>query len=413
MAAAEIPLLILLGVLFVAAMFIAAAETALIRLTPVRARTLAEQGSRPGRVLTELTTDLPKVLNAVLLTALLVQVGAATVTGILADRLFGSVGVTLASAVLTVLLFVYTEAIPKTFAVRHAERVALAVAWPIRVLELVLRPVVSVLVWFADLQMPGKGITTSPTVTEGELRRLAGDAAREGEIDQHDLELIERAFRFGDRRADDIMVPRTDVVMVEADTTADAAAEVALAAGHRRLPVYDDRPDNVVGTVRLRDVAAAGAATPVREVMGEALVVPETKRVTELLAEMQAAGTHLALVVDEYGGLAGLVTIEDIAEELLGSITDDPGRPPIEPLEPGRWSVDATIPVEDLGDLLELEVTEGDWNTAAGLVLARLGRIPEVGDVVEVEGARIEVVGMHRRRITRLEVVADQPTDSS
>ncbi|MDF1597299.1 MAG: hemolysin family protein [Acidimicrobiia bacterium] len=396
----------LLVVAFVLAAFVAAGETALLRMSPVRAASLASGGDRRARRIVALLDDLPRVLNAVLLTALLSQIGAATVTGILAQRWFGNLGVTVASIVLTILLFVYAEAIPKTFAVRHADRVALMLASPLAWLEVLFRPLLRALVWFADIQMPGKGVTTSPTVTEDELRRLASRAAREGEITPEDQVLIERAFRLGDRRVDDIMVPRADIVSVPADATVDVALAIALEAGHRRIPVYAGSPENITGIVGLRDLLRLSETRrdllQVSALATDPLVVPDSKRVLDLLREMQASRMHLAVVVDEYGGTAGLLTIEDIAEELLGSMSEEPDR--VITVGDGGWSVDAALPVEDLADLIGQSLPDGEWNTVAGLVYALCGRVPEVGDEVLVAGHTLKVASKRRRRITRIEV---------
>jgi putative hemolysin len=404
----DLPLLIGLVVAMVAAVFLAAAETSLLRTPRVRAMSFAAERGRRGRRLARLVDRLPEVLSAILLAALLSQITAATIVGILAERWFGSFGVTLSSIVLTVVLFIYGEAIPKTYAVRHADSVALFLAIPIGFLERVLRPAVRVLTWIADLQMPGRGITTSPTVTEDELRRLASDAAVEGEITEVDRELIERAFRFGDRRVDDIMVPRTDVVGVRSDVTVADAITVVLDAGHRRLPVYEDTIENITGVVRLRDLVAVPDERQSRLEVGaladEVLVVPESKRVFALLEDMQESGTHLALVVDEFGGTAGIVTLEDIAEELLGSLRAE--RVPEELVEvgEGRWSVAAWVPVEDLAYETGASLPEGDWNTVAGLVLALAGALPELGETVYTDGLELRVAGLRGRRITRVEV---------
>lgn len=408
--ASDLPLILGLIASVLAAIFLAAAETAILRISPIRAITLAENDRR-GRRLQSLIDRLPAVLSAILLGALLTQIAAATLTGILAQRWFGTLGVTIASVVLTLFLFVYGEAIPKTFAVRHTDAVALVLAAPIGVLELLLRPVVGILVWFADIQMPGKGVTTSPTVTEDELRRLATRAAREGEITPEDLDLIERAFRFGDRRADDVMVPRTDIVAVDQDSTVEDALAVALRSGHRRLPVYEDTVEEISGLVTLKDLVRAeddAGALPVRVLMTKPLVVPESKRIFDLLLEMQREHTHLAIVVDEYGGTAGLVTIEDIAEELLGSISEaDLGDAEAMTQTPGGWSIDGSVPVEDLEEMLDVDLPEGDWNTAAGLVMGLLGKVPAVGDEVEVDRYRMRVTQVRGRRVTRIEVRSD------
>ena len=253
---ADFPLVLLCVLSFVAAIFLAAAETSLLRIPPVRAHTLADSNGMRGRRLDRLVRRLTPVLNTILLMALLSQIAAATGVGILTERWFGSLGVTIGSVVLTVVLFVYAEAIPKTYAVRHPDRVALAVAVPVSMLEWILRPIVRLLVAFADLQAPGKGVSTSPTITEAELRILAGRAAAEGQIESTDREFIERAFHFGDRATDDIMVPRTDIVGVQEDTPASEALATALESGHRRLVVYGDGIDEVTGIVRLRDLVA-------------------------------------------------------------------------------------------------------------------------------------------------------------
>ncbi len=410
MTQADIPLIALFFLAFGLSVFVAAGETAFLRMPAVRAEALAAEGSRSAGRLAALADRLSEVLNAILLVALLSQIFAATIAGILASRWFpGGLGVTVSSVVLTVVLFIYSEAIPKTFAVRHADRVALALAFPLSWLEAVVRPVVKVLVWVADLQMPGKGVVTSPTVTEDELRMLAGRAAHEGEITSEDLRLIERAFRVGDREVDDIMIPRTEIVAVNETTSVDEALGLALESGHRRLPVYKGSLENVDGMVRLRDLVGVPEerrkALPVSRLAEETLVVPESKRVLDLLTEMQTSGIHMAVVVDEYGGTAGLVTVEDIAEELLGSITEQPSSDDVIELSPGRWSVDGSLPVEDVEELLGDDVEGADSNTLAGVVLALLGRLPQVGDRVEWHDHVFRVTAVRGRRIARVEVI--------
>lgn len=396
-------LLLILGVALLAAAFLAAAEASLLRVSELRVRTLAEAADpRAGR-LHVLLGRLPAVLNLILLLALVAQIGAATITGVLAQRWFGNLGVTIASVGLTIALFIYGEAIPKTFAIRHAERTALRLAGPISVLERVLRPVVALLVWIADIQLPGKGIETTPTITESELRLLAGRAEHEGEITPGDRLLIERVFRFGDRSADEIMIPRPDVVGVEASTSLDHGIKTALESGHRRLPVFKDTLDNITGVVKLRDMIGARnhGGVPLEELAFPPLLVPESKSVSALLDDMQTSGTHLAIVVDEYGVTSGLVTVEDVAEELLGSISEEPGPPDLEKVGEGTWRVAGSAPVEDL-TRVGMSIPIGGWNTVAGLVIGLAGRLVQVGDSVEVDGFRLKVEAVQRRRVTRV-----------
>lgn len=405
----DLPLLLLLVGMFGFSVVISAAETAFLRMPAVRVQALAAAGSRRAVRLAALTHRLSEVLNAILLAALLAQIGAATVAGLLADRWFGPLGVTIASAILTFILFIYAEAIPKTFAVRHPDKVAIALAFPLAGIELLLRPLVKVLVAVADLQMPGKTVVASPTVTEDELRMLASRAAVEGQITSTDLELIERAFRFGDRHVDGIMVPRPDIVAVEEDTSVREALDVALEAGHRRLPVFKETVESITGLVVVRDMMRIPEArrdqVTVGVLMDPPLVVPESKRILDLLTDMQSSGTHFAVVVDEYGGTAGMVTIEDIAEEMLGSISEEPGDRDVVPLGPGHWMIDAALPVTDLAELIGADLDESEWTTAAGMVLGLLGRMPQLGDEAVQGDFTLRVVGLRGRRITRLEVI--------
>jgi CBS domain containing-hemolysin-like protein len=405
----DLPLLLLLVGMFGFSVVISAAETAFLRMPAVRVQALAAAGSRRAVRLAALTHRLSEVLNAILLAALLAQIGAATVAGLLADRWFGPLGVTIASAILTFILFIYAEAIPKTFAVRHPDKVAIALAFPLAGIELLLRPLVKVLVSVADLQMPGKTVVASPTVTEDELRMLASRAAVEGQITSTDLELIERAFRFGDRHVDGIMVPRPDIIAVEEDTSVREALDVALEAGHRRLPVFKETVESITGLVLVRDMMRIPEArrdqVTVGVLMDPPLVVPESKRILDLLTDMQSSGTHFAVVVDEYGGTAGMVTIEDIAEEMLGSISEEPGDCDVVPLGPGHWMIDAALPVTDLAELIGAALDESEWTTAAGMVLGLLGRMPQLGDEAVQGDFTLRVVGLRGRRITRLEVL--------
>ncbi len=409
MVAVNFPLLLLLVLFLGMAVYLGAAEASLLRVRRTAVEVLAEEGDRRARRLLQLIKDLPRVMNTVLLTVLMVQIGAAAVTGLLAEQSFGNLGVTIASVLLTLVMFVYAEAIPKTFAVRHPLRVAKAVTPLVSLLRSALHPVVSLLIWFADLQAPGQGIAGTAGVTEDELRRMAAEAAQSGEIAPSDLKLMERAFRVGDQHVDEILVPRIDVVSVSSDTPADQALDLALESGHRRLPVHQGDPEEMSGVVLLRDLAghlAEGGNEPVGQLVRDVLIVPETKRVLEMLREMQQSGRHFAVVVDEHGGTAGIVTIEDVVEEFVGEVADEgeERQSTIEEISAGRWRIDARVPIVDIEEALGIELPDGDWHTAGGLVLALIGRIPQVGETLEVAEQKLTVTAAGRRRIHEIEL---------
>ena len=414
----DLALLLVLGGLLIAAFVLGASEAALLRVQKVRVEVAATEGDRRAAHLLQLLDDLPRVLNTVLLVVLLVQIGAATVTGMLSGRHFGNVGVTIASMALTVVLFVYAEAIPKTYAVRHPYQVARATTPILAALAWLLRPIVTGLVWFADLQAPGSGIAVATTVTEDELRRLASHAAVEGSIEETDRALMERVFEMGDRTVEEILTPRTEVVGVGVDTTISEALEIAIHSGHRRLPIYQGDLDDVRGVVRLQDLAAAITRSPDAPVMLVAtaeLAVPEAKRVVELLAEMQAAGIYFALAVDEHGGTAGIVTIEDVVGELVGRVSDEGEnlRPLIRPVGHNRWRVDAAADLEDLEAATGVALPEGDWHTVGGLVIGTAGRIPSPGEAFVFDALSIHIIEAAAHRVHLVEaILADQPSPS-
>ncbi len=314
-------LVLLVGVLFVLAM----AEASLLQVRPSAAEVAAEEGDRHAAGLVRLLDDLPRVLNAVLLAVLLVQVVAATIAGALAQEWFGGSGVTIATVVVTFVLFIYGEAIPKTLAVQEPLRTARRLERPVRLLSTAFRPIVSVLLRVAAVQTRRDLVYEGGEVSEAELRLLADDAAEAGLIDESDAELIERSFLFGDLLVDQILIRRDHIVAADVGTPVDAALTAAIDAGHRRLLVFEDDLDHVVGFARLRDLAQAVRTDPdgtIRSHVRPVLTVSPAVPVAELLRRMQQSRCHMAVVLDDDSRTAGLVTIEDVVEELVGTIDD-------------------------------------------------------------------------------------------
>jgi putative hemolysin len=392
-------------------------ETALTRVNRVKALTLSEEKRRGSQALVRLVEHPERFLNPVLLLVLLCHLVAATLIGVIAERLFGPVGVAVATAFEVVVVFVLAESLPKTFAVQHPDRAALLTA-----------PIVSTIVGFPPIRLlakgligltnmivPGKGLKEGPYVSEQELLALADVAVEEDVIEREERQLIHSIIEFGDTVVREVMIPRPDMVAIEARATVNDAMEVVMAAGFSRIPVYEQGIDDIAGLLYAKDLMRAvrdkRGDVPVRELARKANFVPETKRVAELLPDMQKQKSHMAIVVDEHGGTAGLVTLEDLIEELVGEIVDeyDVEEPPIEPLPGGDVRVNARMPIDELNDLLEAEFPEGDYDTVGGLVYFLLGHVPSEGETVDYDGRRLRAERVQGRRIGRVRISKLEP----
>jgi putative hemolysin len=398
-------------VLLVLSAGLALAETSLVRTTRAKAMSLEDDGRRGARQLVRLVQNPQGFLNPVLLLVLICQLVTATLVGILADQLFGALGVLAATVFEVVVIFVLAEAIPKNWAVHNPERSALLAA-----------PVVSALVRFPPVRVMSNGLIGLANllvgsrsghhgVSESELLAMADVAMEDQVIETDERALIHSIIEFGDTIVREVMVPRTDMKVVESDQSVADALGAAMDVGFSRLPVYGSNVDDVVGIAYAKDLIraerAGQAGEPVGAFVRPANFVPETKRVSSLMREMQALKYHLAIVVDEYGGTAGLVTLEDLIEELVGEIVDeyDVEEPPIEHLGGGEISVSSRLPVDELEDLVHAELPEGDWDSVGGLLTNILGRIPTEGEWVEVDGLRMVAERVQGNRIGRIRIV--------
>jgi putative hemolysin len=302
---------------------------------------------------------------------------------------------------------VLSEAAPKTWVIQHTDTAALRSAgllWFVSTFP-PLRWFARGLVGLANIILPGKGIQRGPFVSEAEIRQMADLAAHEAAIELEESELIHSIFEFGDTVVREVMKPRTDMVTVEADATVEHTIDSAIEAGYSRIPVVEDDPDHVVGVAILKDLVrkreAGRGHDTVRDYVRPAHFVPESKRVAELLREMQTQKFHLALVVDEYGGTAGLVTLEDLLEEIVGEITDeyDVDEPIVERLTDGRLRVPGRTPIDDLSEQLGLELPNVEWDTVGGLVFNTLGHVPAPGETLVVGPIELCAEDVQDRRI--------------
>jgi CBS domain containing-hemolysin-like protein len=395
------------GALFaVLAAVFAGVEVALSRVSRVRVDELVEQGRSGAPRLQLLMREPARPLNLLLLLRLMCEITASVlITVFYLEPLDGAKAVLAAVGTMTVVGFVVIGVAPRTLGRQHAERIALASAMPVSALTALFGPIPSLLILVGNALTPGKGFREGPFASEAELRDLVGRAQRSGVVEAAEREMIESVFDLGDTIVREVMVPRTDVVVIERGKTVKQALNLLLRSGFSRVPVVGDNTDDVLGVVYLKDLvkkerAEGGASVKVEDVMRPARFIPESKPVDELLREMQAERGHIAVVVDEYGGTAGLVTLEDLVEEVVGEITDEYDReaPPVEALPDGSLRVTARLPVEDLEERYDVELPHEDVDTVGGLMASLLGRVPIPGATVNVNGLTLVAESAKGRR---------------
>ena len=410
---------ILAGVFVLLGSLMAMAEASLTRMTRIRALSLEEEGRRNAALLVRLETDPPRYLNSIYLTVMIVQNGSAILVAILAESTFGGLGVTIASLVFTLLYFVLVEAMAKTFAILHSDRVGLALAPLVFFLGRILAWPTRALIGLANVLLPGKGLKAGPFVSEGDIRSMAEVGSEEGSIEEEEKELIHSIFEFGDTIVREVMVPRPDIICIEDDKMLRDVQALVLTHGTSRIPVYDADADldDVIGIIFAKDVLKAlhqgKQDLPLAEIVRPARYVPESKKVGVLLREMQQEKFHMALVTDEYGSVTGLVALEDLLEELVGEITDEYDReePEIEHVEDGCFRVSGKASIDDVNEELEAELPDEDWDTIAGLVLDLFGRIPDEGEEVTFEGLRFRAEEVIGRRIAKVLITREPSED--
>jgi CBS domain containing-hemolysin-like protein len=405
--------LLVLGLLVAA--FAAAAETSLTSVSRLRMRSLAEEGSRRAHRVVALHNDP----NSYLSTILTLNTGAVTMATAAATLLAVSGGVHLSDALvtglLTAFLLVFCEIGPKSLALRFNERFALTLAAPVEALTVALRPVVALLTAAATLlvRTAARGAVPRPFVTEEELRLLMVVGEQQGVVEQEERQMMMGVLEMTDKAVREVMVPRVDVVGAEVDKTVAEVIDLVMQHGHSRIPVYEDTIDNIVGVVYAKDLLKNDDQDrEVRALARQAYFTPEAKKVGELLHEMQVRKVHIAIVVDEYGGTAGIVTMEDLFEEIVGPIRDEydiAEQEEVQFLSDCEVLMSARVSIDDAREILHLDIEDTEADSIGGLVYERLGEIPKPGATVMVGEARITVEAVRRQSIRTLRVTSEHP----
>jgi CBS domain containing-hemolysin-like protein len=399
-------------------------DAALSMVSPARATELSREGAPGARALQAIANDAPRYINLLLLLRLLCELTATTFVALVAADAVGPGRSWLAALItagsMTVVSFVIVGVFPRTLGRQHAYTVGRLAAPAVRWLGRALGPQARLLILIGNAVTPGRGYREGPFATTVELRELVDLAEQRGVVEHGERDMIHSVFALGNTIVREVMVPRTEMVWIEAHKTLRQALMLALRSGFSRIPVVGENVDDVLGIVYLKDLVRRTAGgdpnaheTPVVDIMRGASFVPESKPVDDLLREMQAARNHLAIVVDECGGTAGLVTIEDILEEIVGEITDEydvAERPPIEELPDGAVRVTGRLPIQDLGEIFGVELPADEVETVAGLLAQALGRVPIPGASAELGGLLLVAEGTTGRR-NRIDTVLVRRAD--
>jgi magnesium and cobalt exporter, CNNM family len=419
--------LLAVGVLILLNAFFVAAEYGLVTARRTRIVELQHQGNRRARDVLRITADPPRFIAAMQLGVTLTSLGIGALGEQALAHAFGAVmstvfAVLLAYLILTFLHVVIGELVPKGIALGHSEGTALFVSAPVRGFFIVFRP----LIWFLQrsteivlrwlrLTPPG---AENDVLSEAELRIVVSQSTQHGEIEQQEQEMLYKVFDFADKEASDVMVPRPEVVALSIDLPPEQCLEAVMDSPYTRYPVYRESLDDVVGILHVRDLFSALRDRGMHEVKIEDLVrpahiVPETKDLAALLTEFRRANQHMAIVVDEYGEMEGIVTLEDLLEEIVGEIEDEFDLPDesIEQVDEDMIRVDGTFPIDDFNERFRTGLPDEDFHTLAGFVFGLLGRQPEVGDDISHDGMRFDVLEVEGSRINKLAITFEQRRD--
>lgn len=419
----SIVLLVVLAVLVVFSALFSSAETAFLSSNRIRLMNMKDDGNKKAAIVLEMLDNQSKLLSGLLVGNNIVNIGASSLATKLAMDLYGDAGVGIATGLMTLLILVFGEVAPKNLAAAHSVNWAMTIAPLIRFVSFVLTPIVFLMTKLSDFVIRlSKGNRDDLTITEDELKILVNVGQEEGVLDESESDMINSIFDFDDTVVKEIMVPRIDLVALNGEENINAALELIIDAGHSRIPVYEESIDNIVGILYAKDIFEKMGqdfnVLQVKELIRPAYYIPETKKVNDLLSELRSKKVHMAIILDEYGGTSGLVTIEDLIEQIIGDIQDEfDTEEDLIVMHSGTHLVaDARTPIDDVAEAFDIEIPEGDTSeadTIGGLVFENLGGIPVKGDEVIVNRLNIKVAEVSGRRVAKVEVFLLEPAESS
>lgn len=408
---AAIQIIVLIILLFGSAFF-SSAETSLTTVNKIKMRSLAEEGNKRAKMVIKITDNSSRMLSAILIGNNIVNLSASALTTTIAYKLGGS-AVAIATGIITVLILIFGEITPKTIATINADKIALSYAYPIHFIMVVLTPVsivVNVLsrgILFLLRVDPNARLNI---MTENELRTIVDVSHEDGVIEEKEKEMIYNVFDLGDAKAKDVMVPRVNVTFADVESSYEELLDIFREDKFTRLPVYEETTDNVIGTINMKDLLLFGNTKEfhIRDILREAYFTHEHKSISELLVEMRQASLNIAIVLDEYGETAGLITLEDILEEIVGEIHDEYDENEEEffkQINDYEFIVEGSMNLDDINDRIELDLESEDYDSLGGYIIERLDRLPDIKDEIVIEnGVRIVVDSLDKNRIEKVHI---------
>lgn len=414
----DVTQLIILIILLMLSAFFSSAETALTTVNRIRIRSLADDGSKRAKTVLKITDNSGKMLSAILIGNNIVNVAAASITTSLAYSLGGS-AVAIANAVITVAILLFGEITPKTTATIHAEKLALIYAPIISIFMKIMTPVIFIINGLSNAVLLLLRIdpnAKNQTMTENELRTIVDVSHEDGVIESDEKEMIYNVFDLGDAKAKDVMVPRVHVTFAGVNTTYEELIEIFREDKFTRLPIFEDSTDNVIGTINMKDLLLFDNTKEfhIRDILREAYFTYEYKNISELLVEMREASFNIAIVLDEYGDTAGLITLEDILEEIVGEIHDEYDENEedfIKEIDEREYMIEGSTNLDDLNDCLDLQLESEDYDSLGGFIIEHLDRLPEEGDSITTEdGLRLVVESLDKNRIESVHAYLPEPS---
>ena len=403
----------LLVVLLLGSGFFSASETSLMSLSKIRIRYMEDEGVKGAKLVGSLIEKSSDLLSSILVGNNIVNIAATSVSTSLFINIFGDGGVAIATAVMTVLVLVFGEITPKTIAANSPEKVAVVVSKPISIIMKITKPIVWVFNLLTGIIFKIMGIDNDgvkPFITEEELKAMVNVSHEEGVLEMEEREIINNVFQFGDMQAKEAMIQRLDMVAIDIEDSYDEIIELFKSEKLSRLPVYQESIDDIVGILNIKDIIFLSDEEienfDIKDYVREAFFTYEFKKITQLLEEMKKEKTQMAIVVDEYGGTAGLLTIEDLVEVIVGDIDDeyDEEEEEIVKINDNEYLVEGSTKISDVNEQLGINLESEEFDSIGGFIIGYLKRIPEENEIIEVEDVKFKVESIEKNRINKIRI---------